>query len=185
MHAALWARLDNAGHDACRITPSPAGWTLAGTAVFDHLGSPACLAYTLRCDARWASTEARVTGWLGTQALDLHIAQQAGRWFINGQMEASLTGLQDIDLGFTPASNTNAIRRLNLKPAEAGESVAVWLDTEDWRVKALRQTYQRLDPHTYDYASPQHGYRATLTVNDAGLVLHYPGLWRMVSTTEA
>ena len=182
MPTALWSCLDKAGHDACRITPEDAGWTLAGTAVFEHLGSPACLTYRLRCDAHWASTEAWVSGWLGEQALALHIAQQAGQWLINGLPDVQLAGLKDIDLGFTPASNTPAIKRLNLQPGQAGESVAVWLDTEDWRVKPLPQTYHCLDRQHWAYASPRHGYQATLTLDDFGLVRSYPGLWRMVNS---
>ena len=72
----------------------------------------------------------------------------------------------DIDLGFTPASNTNAIRRLNLSRDEAADTIAVWLDTGDWTVKSLRQSYRRGNGDTFDYISPQHDYRATLIVDD-------------------
>jgi hypothetical protein len=55
-------------------------------------------------------------------------------------------GLLDVDLGFTPASNTNAIRRLDLGIGETTETIAVWLDTADWTVKPLTQSYERLSP---------------------------------------
>ena len=184
MHCAQWTCLDKAGHEACKLTHVQGGWVLTGMAVFDHQVGPACLQHRLSCNANWESTEAVVTGWVGARDLQLHIVCQAGRWFINGQVDHGLSGLRDIDLGFTPASNTNAVRRLNLQPGESAESVAVWLDPEDWCVKPLHQSYQRLDQHRYAYASPRHGYQAILTLDEFGWVRDYPGLWRMVNPAD-
>ena len=86
--------------------------------------------------------------------------------------------LLDVDLGFTPASNTNAIRRLDLRIGASAETTALWLDTDDWTLKPLHQIYTRTGPNRYDYASPQHDYRATLVTDDFGAVLTYPALWQ-------
>lgn len=178
MHIVFWKRLDQDGHDACRISETPDGWVIQGAAVFAEGGQAAHLTYRLVCDRSWASVTAAVTGWIGETDVRLQIDRDGdGGWRINGRSDPALAGLKDIDLGFTPASNTNAIRRLNLSMGEAAESVAVWLDTEDWSVKPLRQSYRRTQDKAYDYASPQHGYRATLEVDDFGAVTDYPGLW--------
>jgi len=185
MYTVLWKCLNKEGLDACRITQGPGGWTIEGTAIFHHQCSTASLRYQLRCDSHWASQEATVQGWVGTRNIGLHIARgTGGTWLINAQPDHSLDGLIDIDLGFTPASNTNAIRRLNLQAAETASTIAVWLDADDWQVKRLQQTYHRVSPHAYDYTSPGHGYRARLTVTDFGAVSEYPGLWRMLGTNE-
>jgi uncharacterized protein len=104
-----------------------------------------------------------------------------GRWNVNGDSYDQLIGLQDIDLGFTPASNTNAIRRLNLSVGDEAQSAAAWLDTEDWTVKPLQQTYRRLARGKYEYESPAHDFRASLAVDEFGAVQEYPTLWTMVS----
>jgi uncharacterized protein len=104
-----------------------------------------------------------------------------GRWNVNGDSLDQLIGLQDIDLGFTPASNTNAIRRLNLSVGDEAQSAAAWLDTEDWTVKPLQQTYRRLARGKYEYESPAHDFRASLAVDEFGAVQEYPTLWTMVS----
>lgn len=179
MHCVLWNCLDKDGQDACRITGDAAGWTIEGTAVFRERAQVASLGYRLHCDPHWVSARATVKGWVGARSIDLHIASEAGgRWSINGRVDQALTGLLDIDLGFTPASNTNALQRLNLQDGATASSVAVWLDTEDWHVKALHQTYTRVHRNAYDYASPRHGLRATLAVDDSGVVTVYPGLWK-------
>ncbi|AZB65370.1 hypothetical protein EBL87_16575 [Cereibacter sphaeroides] len=178
MHTILWRRLDGAGHDACRWQREGDGWSLEGMAVFEAEGVAAALSYRLDCGPDWASRSARVAGWIGARRFDLRLDRQAdGRWRIDGCPDAALDGLLDIDLGFTPATNTNAIRRMGLAVGSAAETVAVWLDTEDWKVKRLPQSYSRSGDRNYLYASPQHGYRATLLVDGFGAVVRYPGLW--------
>ncbi len=185
MHSILWTCLDKNGQDACRISKVPDGWSIEGSALFCHQNDVASLYYRLACDDSWCSTMALVKGWFGAKNIELSIIQEGcKRWFINGHHDASLDGLMDIDLGFTPASNTNALRRLNLKASEAATSVALWLDTEDWKVKKLYQEYACIVPHTYDYASPLHDYRAILKTTDFGIISEYPGLWRMLHHVE-
>lgn len=187
MHTVLWRRLDQEGHDACRFTETSDGWTIEGAAVFEHSGNAANLAYRLVCDRAWSSLKATVAGWVGENSIELLVERESGElWRINGRVVEALTGLKDIDLGFTPASNTNAIRRLNLTDlADEASSVAVWLDTEDWTVKRLPQTYRRIQKNAYDYASPQHNYRETLLVDDLGVITEYPNLWVMLNQREA
>ncbi|QNP50413.1 putative glycolipid-binding domain-containing protein [Diaphorobacter aerolatus] len=181
MHTVLWTCLDKNGQDACRVTQVSDGWSIEGTAVFCHqTAAVASLSYRVACDPDWVSARAFVQGWVGTNNIDMSIVREPGhRWFINGRHDDSLDGLRDIDLGFTPATNTNALRRLNLNVSRSSTSEAVWLDFEDLRVKRLHQEYTRVDPHTYLYASPLHGYQALLRVTDSGIVSEYPGLWRM------
>ncbi len=182
MHVVLWKRLGLEGSDACRFAQTRNGWTIEGSAVFEHEGRAAALAYRLFCDRKWSSRRASVRGWVGESEIRLLIERSGdGGWSVNGNDVGALAGLEDIDLGFTPASNTNAIRRLNLAAGDEAESVAVWLDTQDWNVKRLRQTYRRIAADAYEYESPMHAYRATLVVDDFGAVMRYPDLWTMLT----
>ena len=112
MHTVLWTSLDREGHDACRISKASSGWHVEGSAVFSHHDNDvASLSYRLECDDAWQSCAALVKGWVGSRDIEVNIARQSnGHWLINGLHDASLDGLADIDLGFTPASNTNALR---------------------------------------------------------------------------
>lgn len=180
MHRAHWQRLDIPGTDACRFTPTATGWTLTGAAVFDHSGASAVLAYRIDCDGRWLSERAEVTGWLGKQPYALRLERAGDSWLVNGVPDKNLTGLLDIDLGFTPASNTNALRRLALAEGAQAETTALWLDTGDWQMKPLPQGYHRLRSDAYAYTSPTHGYEAVLLVDDFSAITDYPGLWQAV-----
>jgi uncharacterized protein len=180
----LWKRLDQAGHDACRFTRIRDGWTIEGAAVFDHVGRAANLAYRLVCDSQWRSLGSSVNGWIGDRNIQIDITRSNDSWCINGVQNDALSGLNDIDLGFTPASNTIAIRRLNLLEGDEAKSVAVWLDKEDWFIKPLHQTYRRIQKYEFSYVSPQHDYSATLMVDGFGAVIHYPELWVMLNQSK-
>lgn len=182
----LWRRLDVEGRDACRYRHMGGGWRIEGQALFLEAGEIASLSYRLDCGADWRSRTASVRGWIGERTLSLDLAQDSGGgWTANGERLDGVAGLLDIDLGFTPASNTNAIRRLQPREGQEIETTAVWLDTADWRIKPLPQSYRRLSPQRLLYNSPLHAYRAELEVDDFGIVTHYPGLWRALPPQAA
>jgi hypothetical protein len=180
-HAILWRRLDKPGHDACRIAKSDLGWDIQGAAVFMNDGGPAWLQYSLRFDNFWVTRAGRVIGWTGSFGLDLVIYRaDDGKWTVNGDLVQGVDGIGDLDLGFTPATNTNAIRRMALGLGDRATTVAVWLDTADWTFKQLPQTYNRIANDRYQYCSPTHNYHAELRVDAFGCVVEYPSLWSSV-----
>lgn len=176
-HTILWRRLDVEGHDSCRVSRREDGWLLEGAAVFLDDGAPAKLDYEVACDEVWRSRRGRVSGWAGNKRIDLLVERTGDIWFFNGRSVAEISGTNDLDLGFTPATNTNAIRRLNLSIGGRAETVAAWLDPSDWTVKPLAQSYERLASGIFDYRSPDHNYRENLHTDEFGFVRNYPGLW--------
>ncbi len=180
----LWKRLDSEGADACRYLFDGERWTIEGTALFAEGSEIAELSYRLCCRQDWSSLSASVRGWIGSASVSLDLqGLPDGRWSADGHPLDGLSGLLDIDLGFTPASNTNAIRRLGLQDGLEVGTTALWFDVSDRRLKPLKQSYRRETVTTLAYASPSHGYRALLEVDDFGIVTRYPELWEAVRVT--
>ncbi|MDF1749329.1 MAG: putative glycolipid-binding domain-containing protein, partial [Alphaproteobacteria bacterium] len=151
---------------------------IEGAAVFQEHRAATKLCYHVTCTAAWETKAAEVSGWGDQGEITLKLERDlSGIWVWNGQQVPEFKGLIDVDLGFTPATNTIAIRRLNLAEGQSVETIAAWVDTDDWSLKPLLQEYHRLSKNHYLYRSPNHNYEAVLTVNDAGLVLEYPDLW--------
>lgn len=174
----LWRRLDLPGHDACRLAPGGDGWRLEGTAVFRHEDAAARLAYRVDCDRAWRSRSGRILGWIGDRDLDLEIARgEDGAWTFGGAPVRGLEGCLDLDLGFTPATNLLAIRRLDLALGQAAEAPAAWLDLGSLALTHLPQRYERRSESTYWYEAPSFGYAALLEVAPSGFVRRYPALW--------
>lgn len=153
-----------------------------GTALFAENGVVANLTYRIECGPDWRTQSACVRGWIGQRSVDVTITRCDAGWDVTGVPVAAdsierVAGLNDVDLGFTPATNTNAIRRLGLAVGEEGETTALWLDVDNWIVRPLRQIYRRLGRDRYEYISPENDYAAVLLVNGASLVTEYPSLW--------
>jgi hypothetical protein len=175
--AMLWRRLDPPGHDACRLVETTSGWKIDGTAVFRDPSGPAVLAYHVAGDAGWRTREAWVRGWIGEQPLDVAIVRAAAAWLLDGVAVAGLEDCVDVDLGFTPATNLIAIRRLALVAGDAADAPAAWLDLATRKLERLAQRYQRRGETAYWYEAPAFGYAAELEVGPDGFVRRYPGLW--------
>jgi hypothetical protein len=173
----LWRRLDAPGHDACRLEQAVLGWRLDGAAAFRHEGAPALLAYRLACDADWKTLRGAVTGWIAGRSVEWHAERTSGAWALNGEAVTGLDDCVDLDLGFTPATNTCALRRLSLEVGQSAEVSSAWLDVSTGLLERLVQRYERRSEDTYWYEAPRFEYSAALRVSAGGLILSYPRLW--------
>ena len=177
--AILWRRLDRAGHEAARLHAEASGWRLAGTAVFAHEGQACRLDYAVHCDGRWRTVSGRVAGFIGTAGVDVDVSvDAAGRWRLNGADCPAVEGCVDLDLNFSPSTNTLPIRRLGLAAGQAAEVRAAWLRFPSFALEPLEQVYRRTGEAIYRYESAGGTFVADLEVNAAGLVIHYPGFCR-------
>ena len=87
-------------------------------------------------------------------------------------------GCDDIDLGWTPATNTIPIRRLGLELGETSTITAAWVRFPELDVVCNRQRYTRLTNSRWRYESGD--YDVELVADGAsGLVLAYgDDLWQ-------
>ncbi|HEX6643262.1 MAG TPA: putative glycolipid-binding domain-containing protein, partial [Gemmatimonadales bacterium] len=151
---------------------------LRGVARFGAGETAAALTYEVHADAAWMTRRGSVNGRAAARAVELEVEREpAGAWRVNGTVAPALAGLIDLDLGFTPATNVFPLRRLGLRPGEAADAEAAWLDDERWMLARLAQRYERRDATHYWYESPSAGYRGLLAVREDGFVREYPGLW--------
>jgi uncharacterized protein len=179
--AFFWRRLDHPGHDSCRLFKVQKGWRLIGAAVFSDNSRPCHLQYEVVTDAAWKSRRARVVGFVGNRAVELRVRVTRGlHWAVNGVEQRNVSGCIDIDLGFTPATNLIALRRLALKIGQRAEASAAYLAFPKMRFERLPQTYHRMSRTQYGYEAPSFGYSGTLTVSPFGAVVRYPGLFEKV-----
>jgi hypothetical protein len=179
----LWRRVDRPGHDTCRLFKLARGWRLTGAAILRETGRPCHLQYDVLADRAWHTRRARVWGYVGRKAVDLRIASTgAARWRLNGVPKPRVTGCVDVDLGFTPATNLIALRRLALKVGQGAEAPAAYLAFPQMRLVRLPQRYRRTGRTAYRYEAPTAGYSGTLRVSSTGAVSRYPGLFEWVSS---
>jgi hypothetical protein len=140
---------------------------------------PYHLEYAVRCDDAWRTISADVSGTIGRDAVRVIIMHdmRAGRWTRDGHEQPQVAGAVDVDLGFTPATNTLPIRRLTLPVGGAAPVRAAWLRFPELELVPLDQVYTHEAEERYVYESDGGRFRATLEVDAAGLVLRYGDYW--------
>ena len=174
----LWRRLDVPGHDACRIKSSMFSRELDGTAVFRHERGAAHLSYRVLCDADWRTKRGHIRGWIGLDSIKVDIVRlDIGSWALNGEIIAGLDHCDDLDLGFTPATNFIPVKRLSLNVDDAADVASAWFDVETVSLRTLSQRYERRGDTTYHYEAPSFGYTGLIEVDEIGFVRTYPDLW--------
>ncbi|MDN7440227.1 putative glycolipid-binding domain-containing protein [Burkholderia cepacia] len=167
----------------CRLVESRTGIGLSGSVSGAIDGAPFRVDYAISCGADWLTRAARITQWGGTQPpWQRDIACDAGRWTIDGVDVPALAGATDIDLGFSPSTNTLPIRRLGLAVGEAAVIHTAWLRFPEFEFVRGEQRYTRAAEHVYRYESGT--YAADIAVDEAGLVTDYDE-WRRIGAAPA
>lgn len=142
------------------------------------------LRYAVAADSMLRTRHALVTGHAGTQPVRADIRRgTGGQWTLGGREQPHLSGCIDVDLAFTPATNLLPLRLLGLRPGQAAPAPAAWLELDPPGLSVLAQCYRRISRCKYSYEAAAFGYRETLRVSRAGLVLHYPGLFEAIATS--
>jgi uncharacterized protein len=173
-----WRRSDEMESDElCTMTTRDGGLSLIGTVLgAGSDGVPVRTEYRVLADGAGLTTAVHVRDLRGFEQRTLTLARDAkGGWTVDGAQVRALKGCTDVDLGFSPATNTLPIRRLHLGVGMSQTIKAAWVRFPELDVVAAAQTYTRLDEFTYRYASGT--FEAELVVDDADLVASYAE-WR-------
>jgi hypothetical protein len=177
--ALLWQRIDTVGVEYAELDWDPV--RLQGEVVLVEDGTPFAVSYRVECDDAGLTTRAHVhVKRSGVRDEVTLLRGPNGDWTGNGRPLPELRGIADVDLSVTPSTNTPPIRRLGLSVGDRAEVTAAWVRLPSLDVAPLRQIYRRMEATIYQYDAPDLQFRATLDVDEEGVVRHYGGLWTAV-----
>lgn len=179
---ARWRPVEGDGLEHVTITPEADEIVARGVAIGQREGAAYGVDYTLVCDRDW-TVRAVDLGTTRGMALSLRSDGQ-GRWSNHdGRPLPEFDGCIDVDLAGSPLTNTLPIRRLDWTASE-GRSVRLdmlyvsfdsFVPTRDGQVYACLEAGRR-----FRYQAADLSFSAELEVDEDGLVLGYPGLFRRV-----
>lgn len=133
--------------------------------------------YELRATDRWDFRSLTMSN--GNRVLTV---LRSGRgWVVDGQQRPDLKEAVEVDISISPLSNTLPIRRLNLAVGESADIITAYLALPDFTVTTDPQRYTRLSKREYLYESRDSEFWRTITVDDTGLVINYPGLFQRLA----
>ena len=174
----VWSALSWPGLEHVSISVRPGELSAEGRGIAVLDGVSTHVAYVLRTDRTGATRYVEITesGPFPTRSRTLH-ADGQGHWRDDTGPLPDLDGCLDVDISFTPCTNTLPIRRLGLAVGDARDIDVAYLAVPGLTVSHTRQRYRRLD---CGYRYESEGFSADLTVDDADVVIDYPDLWRRV-----
>ena len=150
---------------------------------FDEQHGPFRLTYRLTWDDSWRLRDAELVFATerSTRSLSLQTDGQ-GHWrHVDGRTIAELDGCVDVDIWPTPFTNSFPIRREPMAVGERRQFRVAWVFAPDMTVHPQPQAYTRLGDRLYLFENLDgSGFQANLPVDEDGVVLEYPGLFRRV-----
>lgn len=178
INCGMWKWLQRTGLERFEFLQSGDHWILRGS-ILTVADSAAEAKYEIICDRQFRTQHVKAAICDGRGERRMEIASENGRWYQNGSEVGTVRGAIDIDLGWSPSTNTLPIRRLGLNVGQSsGEFTAAWVRFPDLVLEPLLQEYSRVQDRLYQYSSSGGAFKAMLLVDEHGLVRDYEGIWR-------
>jgi len=175
----LWHCAELASSEHALVQVRGASMSAEGVAALVLDDQPCDVSYRVDVAALTASCIADVRTPAGSRRIEL--SNRNGSWTVDGEDAPHLAGCTEVDLGWTPATNTTAIRRLGLQVGQQGTARVAWLRFPELVVEAADQRYTRLADDRWRFESD--GFQAEIEADPAtGIVRAYGvDLWRAVA----
>ena len=177
----LWQGLIAPSMERFIVGTSGDGFELSGLILQAHEDAPYVLRYRVEVDSGWRTRNVEVELEDGGQRRLNLTADGEGNWSRDDQRLEQVAGCIDIDLEWSPSTNTLPIRRLRLASGETRPVTAAWVRCPSLDVERLEQSYERLADRRYRYRTGR--FAADLVVDDDGMVLQYGVNWKAVATS--
>lgn len=171
-----WRRLDEHGQERCVFMCDQGVCFVEGVGAVAINGSGLVFEYHLEYSEGWEIRRGAIVSRLGAEEYRLSLERRDdGIWSVNGTPVPEYAGCDDIDVSFTPSTNTATIRRLALDVGQQQSSRAVYVAEPELTLHVVEQTYRRTAKTQYAYIADS--FEATIDVDDDGIVTTYPGLF--------
>lgn len=156
-----------------------AGITYAESVIISEAGGhPYAARYAIECDAGWRVRSVRVSLFGEQYGISL-LSDGRGVWTDGSGTLPNLNGAIDVDIFPTPFTNTIPIRRLNLGAGQSADIIVAYITLPEMSITADPQRYTCIEPFKlYRFESPGSDFKCDIEVDEEGLVVSYPGLFR-------
>jgi uncharacterized protein len=156
------------------------GWLAESMVIGDVDHERFAAQYLVECDREWRTTNVAVR-LVGTGHGIMLSSDGNGNWRNYDEKLPALNGAIDVDITATPFTNTLPIRRLNLKAGQSADILVAYIDVPSLTVTADPQRYTCLEPmRRYRFESQGGDFAREIEVDEQGLVVLYPGLFKRV-----
>jgi hypothetical protein len=186
----MWSPWTSPGLEHLQVVTQSDGIVADGLILGVGEQEPFRARYEIQCDHLWKLRAVQIN-LLGGVSRSLHLVTDGeGSWATErGEALPSLTGCLDIDISVTPFTNTLPIQRLALQSGTSATLNMAYITVPKLQLEVTEQRYTCLETTPaggrYRFESLDQGeaiFTAELLVDQDGLVVDYPELFRRVGT---
>lgn len=137
--------------------------------------------YTLTLNPRWEAQTVFIEV-MSEQNYTISLHKNELQQWMNekGEHLAAFDGCVDVDISFTPFTNSLPINRLQLTKGEGQDIRVVYVDVRNGVIKTVKQRYLNKGNQIYKYENEDSGYISELIIDKDGYVVDYPGIWQQI-----
>lgn len=168
--------------ERCSFTGERGRPRFRGTVLTIADGFPAEVRYVVTCDSGWHTRNCVVSmrARESREMVRLSVDRQ-GSWFYDGKRRPDLDGVVDLDLAFSPSSNTLPLQRMDLSPGQQMRIPVAWLRFPELDLVRSEQVYERVSERNYRFGSADGEFSALIETDRQGMVVRYGDLWRTLA----
>jgi uncharacterized protein len=180
LRTVLWQGLISPSLERLILRQTDHGFELSGLILQAHAGRPYVVRYSVEVDAAWTAPSLMLEIEDG-ESRSLRLASSAGGAWTRDGRALPLPNCVDVDIEWSPSTNTLPLRRLGLSVGQRTSVTAAWVRLPSLEVEPLQQSYERLETSRYRYRAGS--FTADLTVDDESLITRYGANWQAVATS--
>lgn len=167
-----WHGIERSSYEECRVTEERDAVLINSEIAI----ATEVFSYCITTDAFW-NVESFAIRYSSEPVWEKRYVRRDGIWLCDGEPVRELDGCNDIDILFTPFTNSLPIKRLQLKTRGKAEIKVVYIDPDSRTIYAASQRYTRLSGSQYRFETVPEDFEAVITVDQNGFVIDYPGLF--------
>lgn len=182
----LWAGIEYHSLENCILTITDKGSAISSSIIGIYANELYKIEYQVRTNQYWETTFFEIKSQL-YNTIEMISFRREGKenWYVNGQPGEKFNGCIDIDISLTPLTNTLPINRLKLSENEGEQIKVLYVDVLERKMMPVQQKYSRLSQTDYKYENVPNDFESVISVDDLGLVVNYPGLFKRTYITES
>jgi len=134
--------------------------------------------YEIDVNSQWQTILVKIN-WLMGFKKSLYLQVKGKNNWLNSKSKVlkKFSGCSDVDISLSAFTNTLPIRRLDFSENSKQTIKVVYIDLPSGKLKPLHQSYTQLTTRSYRFED-ENGYSNVISVDNDGLVVEYPGLFR-------
>lgn len=186
----IWQNKDQADYSVeyFRLTSEYGINTMKGTVILLLDQVPSLVNYEIVSDKYWKTRSIKISQQMpDNKSMNIYLrVSHDQNWreydtYHRSTIIDFASGLYDVDLQVTPATNSLPINRLGLKEGESQEIDVVWIGLPGLTLVRQEQKYSRINSRYYKFEIPSTGFRAQLEVDKLGFIINYDTSWHRLN----